>query len=86
MTNDQILTEKAVIEGLLITTSNELLQAKVTNRLMKRLDFKNELGEQQKQQMGQMQSRERALEKTLSDLKEFHKEAKTDNPLADITN
>lgn len=81
---DKALTEKEVIKGLIIQTSNELLQAKVSNRLLKRQDFKNDISAQQKQAMGQMQNREKALEKTLADLKDFLKDASEENPLADI--
>ena len=83
MTNG-IITEKDAIRSMLIETQNNLTQAKITERLFARQNIKNQMDEAALKRMGANQEIIKRTTSMVADLREFYKEAKDENPLADI--
>lgn len=84
MTKEGILTDKDVIRSMLIETQNTLTKSLITERLFQRANIKNQLDDGALKRMGANQEAIRQTTKLVSDLKEFLKSAKDENPLADI--
>ena len=83
MTNG-IITEKDAIRSMLIETSNNLVQAKITERLFARQNIKNQLDGAALKRMGANQEVIKRTQSMIKDLTEFLKEASDENPLAGI--
>jgi len=83
MTNG-VITEKDAIRSMLIETSNNLVQAKITERLFARQNIKNQLDGAALKRMGANQEVIKRTQSMIKDLTEFLKEASDENPLAGI--
>lgn len=80
----EAMSEKQVIERMMIDVSNKITEGKVNLRLMNRRNVKGLLNQQQQLELGKMQDTQKRLEDALADLQEFFKEASDTSPLAEI--
>ena len=78
-----ILSEKTVIQSMLIEASNQLLKAKVADRLFQRANIRG-IDNEAAIRMGANQQVIRQTEDMIKDLRDFLKDADDKNPLADV--